>query len=323
MNFNPSLADRLLDKTILFSFSSIGYYLRRWLQAPETPGATLDNYVCAITGANAGLGKSLAEILAKRGATVYLLCRNEKRGKQALQDLLNTVNHKRIFLELVDTSDMQSIAEFAERFKQRESNLHVLINNAGVLPLERSETPAGIELTFATNVLGYFKLIQQLQPMLTRAGNGRVINITSGGAYGAALNLEDVQWKKRPFDGVKAYAETKRAELYLTREWARKLLKNGTIVMAAHPGWANTPGVQSSLKTFHRVMRPILRTPEQGIEGIAWLAYEPKITIDHTGTFWLDRRIRPFDYVKSTAASEDEIRRLWEMCEEMTMIGHR
>jgi len=321
MNFNPSFADRLLDKTILFSFSSIGYYLRRWLQAPETPGATLDNCICAITGANAGLGKSLAEVLAKRGATVYLLCRNEKRGKKAQKEILDKVNHQRVYLELVDTSDMHSIAQFADRFKERESNLHVLINNAGVLPLERSETAAGIELSFATNVLGYFKMIQELQPLLTRAGNARIINVTSGGAYGAALNLADPQWKEREFDGVKAYAETKRAELYLTREWARKLLKNGTIVMAAHPGWADTPGVQSSLKTFHRIMGPILRTPGQGIEGIAWLAYEPKITIDHTGTFWLDRRIRPFDYMKSTAASEDEIRQLWEMCEKMAGGG--
>ncbi|MGH1365852.1 MAG: SDR family NAD(P)-dependent oxidoreductase [Calditrichia bacterium] len=313
MNFKPSLLDRLLDKTILFSFSSIGYYLRRMFQQKETTGVTLSNKVCAITGANAGLGKALAERLAGRGATVYLLCRNEERGKKAVLDICSRINHRRVFLELVDTSDIASINAFAERFTDREKQLDILINNAGVLPLERSETPAGLELTYATNVLGYHKMIVAMEPLLIKTPGSRVINVSSGGAYGAALNLEDVEWKNRIFDGVKAYAETKRAELYLTREWAKRFINKSVLVFAVHPGWADTPGVRFSLKTFHRFMRPILRTPEQGIEAIAWLAYEPKLTIGHSGNFWLDRRIRPFDYVKSTAASETEIKQLWEM----------
>ena len=198
----------------------------------------------------------------------------------------------------------------------------MLVNNAGVLPPERTVSADGYELTFATNVLGMFALTEALLPVLTACAPARVINVSSGGMYSSRLDLDELQDPSGEFDGVRAYAQTKRAEVVLTHEWARRLAPTGVTVHAMHPGWADTPGVQSSLPRFRRLTAPILRTPAQGADTILWLATaeEPAAA---TGGFWHDRRRRPEHRLPTTRERPGDAERLYELCRELTADGRR
>ena len=114
-----------------------------------------------------------------------------------------------------------------------------------------------------------------------------------------------------------AYARAKRAQVVLTRLWARGLRGTNVVAHAVHPGWADTPGIAASLPRFRRVMGPFLRTPEQGADTIVWLAAAPE-PARSSGLLWLDRRPRPFDRLPGTRVSAEEASGLWEACVRMT-----
>ena len=216
-----------------------------------------------------------------------------------------------------DLSDLRDIRRFAAEFLASEPRLDVLVNNAGVLPAQRAVTADGLELTFATNVAAPFLLTKLLLGRLRSSAPSRIVNVTSGGMYTQRLHVEDLQMERGKFDGTVAYARTKRAEMVLTELWAQRLEGSSVVVHAMHPGWADTPGVRASLPTFHRLTRPLLRTPEQGADTIVWLAAaaEPARS---TGGLWHDRRRRATHRVPWTRESSDEREALWTACEQLT-----
>ena len=193
----------------------------------------------------------------------------------------------------------------------------VLIHNAGLLPAARVETADGLELTFATHVVGPFLLTQMLRDALAASADGRVIWVSSGGMYTQKLDLGDVGWRTRPYDGVKAYAETKRAQVVLAELFAEELGSAGIVVNAMHPGWADTPGVRMSLPGFHRIMRSFLRTPAEGADTIVWLAASARGR-EHTGRFFLDREPRRTHFLPFTRETAEERAALWSLCERYT-----
>jgi len=205
------------------------------------------------------------------------------------------------------------VRAFATQFSARHRGLHVLINNAGVLAGERDLSADGHELTFATNVLGMFVLTNELLPQLLSGAPSRVINISSGGMYTARLDASDLESGSGDYSGTAAYARSKRAQVVLTELWAERLRGTGIVVHAMHPGWADTPGVAHSLPTFHRLTGPLLRSPEEGADTIAWLASAPE-PAQSSGLFWHDRRARPTHRVPWTHESESGRRELWEAC---------
>jgi NAD(P)-dependent dehydrogenase (short-subunit alcohol dehydrogenase family) len=147
-------------------------------------------------------------------------------------------------------------------------------------------------------------------PLLERTAGSRVIAVTSGGQYAQRLDLDDLQNAAPPYSGTRAYARAKRAQVSLIREWSRRVGPGGVRFDSMHPGWADTPGLAESLPTFTKVMRPILRTPAEGIDTLVWLAagggrHAPR------GSLWLDRRPRPFDRVPATRLSREDRARLW------------
>jgi NAD(P)-dependent dehydrogenase (short-subunit alcohol dehydrogenase family) len=204
---------------------------------------------------------------------------------------------------------------------ESEERLDALVNNAGAIVPERTPSVDGYEMTFATMVLGPFVLTNGLVPLLERtaaeAGVARVVNVASGGMYLQRLHLDDLQMEGERYRGSVAYARAKRALVTLTREWSRRLHGRAITINAMHPGWADTPGVVASLPTFHRVIGPRLRTPEEGADTIVWLvASEEPAGV--SGRFWLDRRPRPIDRLRSTRVDERDARRLWRACERLT-----
>ncbi len=140
-------------------------------------------------------------------------------------------------------------------------------------------------------MLGPHLLTRLLRERLIASAPARVIFVSSGGMYTRRLEIDDLQSRKGTFDGRVAYARSKRAEVVLAERWAEELAGTGVVVHAMHPGWADTPGIQTSIPTFRRVMRPLLRSPEQGADTIVWLAAAPEPgTV--TGRFWSDRHER-------------------------------
>ena len=123
--------------------------------------------------------------------------------------------------------------------------------------------------------------------------------------------LDDLQYERGAYQGARAYARAKRAQVALVREWARRLRDRRVIANAMHPGWADTPGLEASLPGFRSALGGLLRSPAEGADTIVWLAAAPEADVV-TGRLFLDRRVRPFDRVPATRLSADERRDLWD-----------
>lgn len=178
---------------------------------------------------------------------------------------------------------------------------------------ERALSADGIELTLATNVVGPFLLTNLMIALLEESVPARIINVSSGGMYTQRIRVRDLQSERGQFDGPKVYARAKRADVILRELWAEQLQETGVVVHAMHPGWADTPGLRSSLPRFYKATRPLLRTPAQGADTILWLgaAAEPAHS---SGRFWHDRRQRPTHLLPWTRETRQERERLLAEC---------
>ena len=143
-----------------------------------------------------------------------------------------------------------------------------------------------------------------------------MIWVSSGGMLTRGLNVEDPGWFERDYDGVLAYAETKRAQVVLEELWAEELRGSSVCVNSMHPGWADTPAVRSSLPRFHQITEAILRTPAEGADTVIWLAASPAAQ-GETGCFFFDRRAVRTHWLPTTRESEEDRRALWELCEDL------
>jgi NAD(P)-dependent dehydrogenase (short-subunit alcohol dehydrogenase family) len=309
-----SLLDATLDRTVVGGYTNVGYRLRRpWWHAADL--APMTGKCVLVTGATSGLGLAAAEGFARLGAELWLLARDRTRGEDARATVAEQ-SAGPVHLELCDLADLGSVRDFAQRFKAAAPRLDVLVNNAGVMTAQRTRSADGIELTFAVNVLAPFLLTELLLEPLRQAAPSRIINVSSGGMYTQRLRADDLQSEQGDFDGVAAYARSKRAEVILTEMWAHRLEDSGVTVHAMHPGWADTAGVRSSLPRFYRLTRPLLRTPAQGADTIVWLGAAPEPAAG-SGAFWHDRARRPAYLLPGTRETPADRERLWRECEEL------
>uniref|UniRef100_H2ZX94 Dehydrogenase/reductase (SDR family) member 12 n=1 Tax=Latimeria chalumnae TaxID=7897 RepID=H2ZX94_LATCH len=238
-----------------------------------------------ITGANSGIGKAAAKEIAKRGGTVYLICRNRDRAEEAKNEIVKESGNQNVFLYILDLSNPRMIWEFSENFRKEEKHLNVLINNAGCMVNQRELTEDGLEKNFATNTLGTYILTTALLPVLENETDPRVITVSSGGMLVQKLNLEDLQFEKGQFDGTMAYAQNKkRQQVILTEQWAK--LHKKIHFSAMHPGWADTPAVRSSMPDFYEKMKNKLRTEAEGADTVVWLALSAIAAKQPSGLFF-------------------------------------
>jgi NAD(P)-dependent dehydrogenase (short-subunit alcohol dehydrogenase family) len=310
---NPRfILDDLLEITVVGSFSSIGPAVRRRLfrwQAPRP--ASLRDRTVLVTGPTSGLGRAAAATLAGLGARLILVGRSPERLTALREELIAANGEDRFPVVVADLSSLADVSAAVATILASESRLDVLLDNAGAIHRQRTETRDGIEATFATMVVAPFALVSGLLPLLRITPGSRVINVTSGGMYAQRLRLDDLEWKGEPWDGTKAYARAKRAGVSLIREWARRVPADDVRFVSMHPGWADTPGLRAALPGFARVMNPILRTASEAIDTAAWLATQPAEALA-SGRLYHDRRTRPFDRVPATRVRPTERRRLWD-----------
>src|SRR5450755_312950 len=311
-----SVLDTVLDRTVVVGYGRLGYRIReRWWSAADL--LSMRGKVVLVTGATSGLGLASAEGFARLGASVWLLARDPARGDQARAQVAEQSAGGDTRVALCDLSDLETVRRFATQFGAETPRLDVLVNNAGLLAGKRTLSTDGIELTFATNVVGPFLLTNLLTPLLVRSAPSRILNVSSGGMYTQRVDVDDLQSARGTFDGAAVYARTKRAEVILTELWAQRLRGSGVVVHAMHPGWVDTPGVRASLPRFYRLTKPLLRTPEQGADTLLWLgsAASPGHS---TGGFWHDREQRPTHLLPRTRETPQDRERLWSECERLS-----
>jgi NAD(P)-dependent dehydrogenase (short-subunit alcohol dehydrogenase family) len=304
--------DALLDASIYWSFDASGYRRHERRFRPEDLALDLGGRSYLITGANGGLGLETARSLAARGADVYMACRDPERGREAARRVREQTRGANVHLVELDVSSLSDVRRFATGFAP--ARLDALVHNAGLIPAQRQLTRDGIELALATHVVGPFLLSRLLEAKLVAVRPGRVIWVSSGGMYTARLSLADVDWARRPYSGVAAYAQTKRMQVVLSELLSARWEDRGIVSHAMHPGWAQTGGLESSLPGFTRFMAGRLRSPAQGADTIAWLcaAQEPARS---SGRFWFDRRAVRAHVLPFQRESATERAALWELCE--------
>jgi NAD(P)-dependent dehydrogenase (short-subunit alcohol dehydrogenase family) len=275
--------------------------------------ADLTGQTCLVTGASAGIGRATALDLARLGARVVMAVRNAAKGERARR-AIEQATGREVEVMIVDLARQESTRAFARAFAGRHPKLDVLVNNAGIWSEKRRESPDGIELTWATNVLNYFLVTSLLLPELRAAGRARIVNVAS--RYAGALDLDDVEFKRRPYSGRDAYAQSKQADRMLTWALTRRLSGSGVTANAVHPGFVSTEifGKGGGLLSFGLSAYSKLRatSPEEGADTVVWLAASPEVE-GRTGLFWVERQEHRCRFHDEPA--EDT---LFSLCESMT-----
>jgi NAD(P)-dependent dehydrogenase (short-subunit alcohol dehydrogenase family) len=307
----PTIVDEALELAVVPSWTRLGPVARRHLLGwDDDPPARLDGRVVVLTGFTSGLGAAAADRLGELGATLHLVGRDPDKVRERAWAL--RAAGAEVTTSLADLSDLDAVRALATEIMSAHDRVDVLVHNAGALASEHREGPQGVEITVATHVLAPFLLTNLLLDPLTRSG-GRVLTMSSGGAYTERLSVADLEMGPDGFDGVTAYARAKRAQIELTLEWARR----GPAEVAhhaLHPGWADTPGLARSLPGFRTVVGPALRTPDEGVDTLVWLAGLAPDRLGPSGGFWLDRRRRRTSRLPWTRTPSGERARLWDWC---------
>ena len=250
------------------------------------------NRVILITGATGAIGKAIARQLAEiETHEVVLACRNEEKSRQAVAEIRRATVNPNVRYEIVDVSRHSSVQDLSERW---HGPLHILINNAAASPRQRQETPEGIELQFATNVLGYFWMIQLFSEHLTLSAPARAINVAS--YWAGDLDLGDLEFRLRPYSNGMAYRQSKQANRMLTVACAARMKPYGVAVNACHPGDVNSRLSNDLGFGGHA-------TPDEGADTPVWLATDP-VGQRETGKYFEQRRETRCRFGEDAAAVE-------------------
>ncbi len=307
-----------LDWMVAPAFGAPGFAARAQSWSEDGGMASLTGRRIVVTGANAGLGRAIAEALAQRGARVDLVCRNPARGERAERELAQDHPAAELALHRCDLGDLEAVRELAAALLADPAPIDAVVHNAGALLAERQLTREGLETTFAVHVAGPFLLTALVRERLVRDAPSRVVWVTSGGMYTQRLRTNELRQGAETFDGVVAYAQCKRAQVELMQRMHTRLGPRGVQVSAMHPGWADTGGVREALPGFHRVTRSFLRNAAQGADTAVWLAASTEAAAAG-GLLFLDRLPRrthlPLARTHTPAAEVDA---LWALCERVT-----
>lgn len=277
----------------------------------------MEGKICMVTGANAGIGKETALELARRGATVVMVSRSPERGEAARAEIVAAAGNNRVDLLIADLSSQTSTRQMVEEFRDRYQHLNVLVNNAGVYLTERQESADGLEVTFATNHLGYFLPTLLLWDHLVAGGPARVINVSSDAHRGAKLDFNDLQ-NKANYKGFTAYSQSKLANLLFTYELDRRRNGAPVTVNALHPGFVasnfgrNNSGVIGFF--MRRVVPWFARSAADGAATSIYLAESPDVAND-SGNYYVNKTAR---LSSAESYNEQTAARLWAISEELT-----
>jgi retinol dehydrogenase 12 len=270
-----------------------------------------------VTGAASGIGKAIATGLARQGFHVVLLVRSDKRGEETMREIRAAIPGARLEALACDLGSQQSIREAAARFGAKHPKLDVLVNCAGVFVKRKELTVDGVERTFAVNYLAYFLLTNLLLPALEAAAPSRIVNVAS--RYGGAkVDLDDVNFERRPYSYMKSTPPTMAARVAFTLELAERLRGTGVVVNTLHPGLVARTSLLSDTGGFFRWLTDTAGgTPEKGADTAIWLATAPE-TANVTGKMFAKRKEIQTPGQPADPAAR---RRLWDVSARMTKLA--
>jgi len=280
---------------------------------------TMDGKVVLITGGNAGVGKETAVGLAREGAHVTFTARDAQRGADALADVQARSGSTTVEVMPLDLASFASIRSFSETFLASHDRLDVLVNNAGLMQQHRALTDDGFEMMFGVNHLGHFLLTSLLLERIRTSAPARVVVVSSHAHkhVGSGLDFDDLQ-SERSYKPFQVYGKTKLANIYFTRELARRLDATEVTVNALHPGFVASrfarDGDSGRLGEVAMVLaRPAAISPEKGARTSVWLASSPEVERATGGYYYKCKASTP-----AALAQNDEIaRRLWTVSDEL------
>jgi len=272
---------------------------------------SMQGKICMVTGANSGIGEATALGLAQMGATVVMICRDQTKGEEAQNQIKTKSGNNAVDLLLADLSSQQSIRQLVENFQQNYTQLHVLINNAGVFMMSRKATVDGLEMTFAVNYLAPFLLTNLLLDKLQNSAPARSVNVSSESHQSGYIKIDDLQAEKG-YRSWNAYGQSKLALVMFTYELARRLQGTDMTVNCLHPGFVSTNIGQSDTAPIVRTLVKFIFSrgisPEEGAKTSIYLASSPEVE-GVTGKYFakcIPIRSAPISYDKSLQ------QQLWE-----------
>ena len=276
-----------------------------------------NNKTILITGATNGIGKAAAIKFAESAKSIAFTYRNEELAEDLKNEMQKINPNLSINSFFCDFSVQDSIRECADKIKNDLKAIDLLINNAGVVNTEYSETIDGIENTFAVNHLGYFLFTNLLLDLVKKESGSRIINVSSAAHHFVkGMQWDDINYKDDFKMGLKAYGQSKLGNILFTNQLAKRLQKDGITVNAIHPGGVNTSlGNQNNSllgRVLKVILKPFFRSPLKGANTIIYLAEIDGLSI--TGAYWVDGRVaKTSHYSKNEAEAE----KLWRLSEKL------
>ncbi len=308
---------------------------------PELLLLDLTGKTYVVTGAGSGLGAVTSRQLAKQGAKVVLACRSVNKGQEVARAIREEQPLADIEVSELDLGNLASVRSFAHRFLTDHSELHGLVNNAGVMNTPQGTTADGFELQFGTNHLGHFLLTDLLLDILRQSAPSRIVILSSAyhdlamGRPGD-IHFEDIHFERRKYDGWQAYAQSKLANVLHARELGRRLAGSGVTAVSVHPGWVRTELIRNVMPVWlqNSILRPLMRLagmlePWEGSQTTLYALLSPDV-VAHPGAYfsqvgaYRDKGANkggwPMRSPNPNAHDELKARRLWELSERLTSL---
>lgn len=277
-----------------------------------------DNNWYIVTGANSGIGKAVAEGLARRGLPVVMLCRNKAKAEAAVRDIMANVTGAEIKLVIGDLSDNRGVRLAADALLAEVPKISALINNAGIWMMKSELNADGIERSFYVNHLAPFLLTNLLMERLKESSPSRIVNVNAGLYVFGHVDLERTPYGL-DYNIFRTYANSKIAGVMAVRELAKRLDGTGVTINALHPGVIKTGlGDTADLKgKLAKYLKALFKSPDKGAEPVIYLATSDEVR-DKTGRFFLLKKEIP---VIRSARDDVLSARLWDLSERLTGLN--
>ncbi len=299
-------------------FSLSGHLNRAW--GANVLDGTLSDKTILITGGTSGIGRVAATALARMGARVVIAGRDEGRNRATTEQIRRETGTERVAALQADFASLESVRALASTFLAQYPRLDVLLNNAGAVYFERKLSADGYELSFATNHLAPFLLTNLLLGQLKADAPARIVTVGSAAHIGQSLNFDDIMHEKQPYRPMRAYGESKLANIMFTYALARRLQGSNVTANALHPGFVATNFGKNN-GTLGRVGMKLASafaiSEEQGAQTSIYLASSPEVTQISGEYFIKSKPANSTAYSHNVEAQE----RLWTLSEQMTGLA--
>ncbi len=268
----------------------------------------LKDKTCIITGSTSGIGRETALALAAEGARLVLPVRNTEKGESFKQEILEKTGNENIEIYPCRLDSFESIREFAGKFREKYSHLHLLINNAGIWEMKRKTSEDGIEMNFAVNHLAPFLLTNLLLDTMKKSSPARIVNVSSEAHRQAKMRFDDLEGEKK-WSGFRSYAQSKLANILFTRKLSEMVSQNGVTVNSLHPGVVSTRLFDKMPGFLRGVFRLFMIPPAKGAQTSIYLATSPQVE-KTSGEYFVKKKIKK---PSAEATNKENADKLWEV----------